>query len=67
MFRLVAEEILAPGIEQGVFRRMETSSISQMIMTFYLGTASNVDKTGKPQLDPGKVADFVLNAIRSIS
>lgn len=67
MFQLVAEEILVPGIEQGVFRQMEVSSISRMIMTFYLGTASSVDKTGKPQLVSGEVADFVLNAIQSNS
>jgi len=65
MFQLVAEEILAPGIVQGVFRKMEPTDTSNMIMTFYLGTASSVDESGKPQLDPGEVADFVLNAIQS--
>jgi len=67
MFQLVAEEILGPGIVQGVFRQMEPASTSSMIMTFYLGTASSVDKNGKPQLNPGQVATFVLNAIRSVS
>ena len=65
MFRLVAEEILAPGIIQGVFRQMEPAGTSNMIMTFYLGTASSVDESGKPQLNPGEVAAFVLNAIRN--
>jgi len=65
MFQLVAEEILAPGIVQGVFRQMDPADTSVMIMTFYLGTASSVDTSGKPWLSPGKVADFVLNAIRS--
>jgi len=64
MFQLIAEEILAPGIIQGVFRQMEPASTSNMIMTFYLGTASSVDESGKPQLNPGEVAAFVLNAIR---
>lgn len=67
MFQLVADEILVPGIVQGVFRQMEPSSKSRMIMTFYLGTASSVDKNGKPQLHPDEVAAFVLNAIRSNS
>lgn len=67
MFQLVAEEILVPGIVQGVFRQMEPASTSRMIMTFYLGTASSVDKNGKPQLSPGEVAAFVLNAIQSFS
>lgn len=65
MFQLVAQEILVPGIEQGIFRQMEVSSISRMIMTFYLGTASSVDKTEKPKLGSGEVTGFVLNAIKS--
>lgn len=65
MFQLVAEEILAPGFIQGVFRQMEPAATSRMIMTFYLGTASSVDKSGKLQLDPSEVSKFVLNAIRS--
>jgi AcrR family transcriptional regulator len=65
MFQLVAEEILSPGIIQGVFRQMEPAETSRMIMTFYLGTASSVDESGKPQLNPGEVADFVLHAIRN--
>jgi len=65
MFQLVAEEILAPGIVQEVFRQMEPAGTSNMIMTFYLGTASSVDESGKQQLDPDEVAAFVLNAIRS--
>ena len=64
MFQLVANEILVPGINQGVFRNLEPAGTSNMIMTFYLGTASSVDESGKPQLNPGEVATFVLNAIR---
>lgn len=65
MFQLVAEEILAPGIVRGAIRQIDPMDTSVMIMTFYLGTASNVDSSGKPWLDPGKVADFVLNAVRA--
>ena len=67
MFRLVAEEILAPGIAQGVFQQVDPADTAVMIMTFYLGTASSVDKRGKPWLDPGEVAAFVLRALRSSS
>ena len=67
MFQLVAEEILVPGVAQGVFRQTEASSTSTMIMTFYLGTASSVNKDGKPQHNPSEVAAFILNAIRSNS
>lgn len=64
MFQLVANEILTPGIKQGLFRNMELVGTSNMIMTFYLGTASSVDENGRLQLNPGEVATFVLNAIR---
>lgn len=64
MFQFVAEEILVPGINLGVFRKMEPSDTSRMIMTFYLGTASSVDESGKLKLNPGEVSTFVLNAIR---
>jgi len=64
MFQLFAEEIIVPGIVQGVFRQMDPAVTSNMILTFYLGTASSVDESGKPQLNPAEVAAFVLNAIR---
>lgn len=39
MFQLVANEILVPGINKDVFRNLEPVGTSNMIMTFYLGTA----------------------------
>lgn len=63
LFRLVNEDILVPGMAQGVFRQADPASTSVMIMTFYLGVGSITDEKGKPYLDPKDVAAFVLRAL----
>jgi TetR/AcrR family fatty acid metabolism transcriptional regulator len=63
LFRLVSEEILVPGMAQGVFRQTDLANTSVMIMTFYLGVGSIIDEKGKPYLDPKDVAAFVLRAL----
>lgn len=63
MFRLVAQEILAPGIQQGQFRPVDPVETATMLMTIYLGTSSQTDSSGKVYMDPRKVADFVLHAL----
>ena len=64
MFRLVAEEILVPGIAQGLFRPIEVMATANLVMTIYLGTASHVDAQGKVFMDPQQVAEFVLHALQ---
>ncbi len=64
IFQLVARHILTPGIKQGVFRPVEADSSAILLMTIYLGTASQVDEQGRPWLDPGQVAEFVQHALR---
>ena len=64
MFQLVARDILAPGIAQGVFRQVDPGATATLLMTIYLGTASQVDEEGRIWLDPRQVADFALNALR---
>ena len=64
MFRLVAEQILSPGMQQGIFSKADLEPTSILVMTIYLGTASQVDKLGRPWLDPGQVAQFTLNGLR---
>jgi AcrR family transcriptional regulator len=63
MFHLVAQEILAPGIEQGVFRAVDLLTTANLLMTVYLGTGSHVDEQGKVFMDPHLVADFALHAL----
>ncbi len=63
MFQLVAQEILAPGVAQGVFRQMDPMETANLLMTLYLGTSSNTDPNGKVFLSPQVVADFALHAL----
>ncbi len=64
MFRLVNVEILTVGMEQGVFRQVEPVSTAGLVMTIYLGTASQLNEQGEHWLAPQAVADFVLKALR---
>ncbi len=64
MFRLVAEEIILPGVQQGFFRQMEPGPAATLLMTVYLGTASQLDEQGRPYLDPNQVVQFSLNGLR---
>jgi AcrR family transcriptional regulator len=64
MFQLVAHEILAPGMEQGVFRELDPVTTANLLMTVYLGTGSSEDDRGRQWLQANQVADFVLHGLR---
>ncbi|UCC62559.1 MAG: TetR/AcrR family transcriptional regulator [Anaerolineae bacterium] len=64
MFQFVSQEVIAPGIARGIFRQVEPDATAALLMTIYLGTASQVDEKGQPWLVPAQVADFALNALR---
>jgi AcrR family transcriptional regulator len=64
MFQLVAEQILLPGMQLGVFRPADLQPTATLLMTVYLGTASQVDERGRPWLDPRQVAQFTLKGLR---
>ena len=64
MFGLVAQEILAPGIAQGLFRAVDLRATTNILMTLYLGTGSNVDRQGKVFMDAHMVAEFALHALQ---
>jgi AcrR family transcriptional regulator len=64
MFQLVAAEIVAAGIEEGLFRPVDPLSAAGLLMTIYLGTASQWNEQGRPWVSPAMVADFVLNGLR---
>ena len=64
MFRLVAEHILLPGMQQGIFRQAEPTPTAVLLMTIYLGTASQVDEQGRSWLDANQVAQFALNGLQ---
>ncbi len=63
MFQFVAGQILQPGIQAGVFRPVEPQAMAALIMTIYLGTASNLDPEGKAWLSAAQVADLALNGL----
>jgi AcrR family transcriptional regulator len=64
MFKLVAEDILVPGIEQAIFRPADPFSTASLIMTIYLGTGSQVNEQGEQWFPPDQVSDFVLRSIQ---
>lgn len=66
IFQLVADQILFPGMQQGIFQQTETEPLVLLLMSIYLGTASQVDEQGRPWLDSSVVAGFVLRALRSV-
>jgi AcrR family transcriptional regulator len=66
MFQLVADQILSPGMQQGAFREVKLQPTVLLLMTIYLGTASQVDEQGRPWLDSSVVAGFVLRALRPV-
>ena len=63
MFELVVAEILAPGIEQGCFRSLDPVATANLLMTMYLGTASQVTDEGTFFMDVAQVIDFGLHAL----
>jgi len=61
--RLISEEILAPGMETGVFPPMDPVSTTLMLMTFFLGLGAIVDEHGQLPVDLNEVGAFVLRAL----
>jgi AcrR family transcriptional regulator len=65
MFQLVGQEILAVGIDQGIFRQVEPESTAGLIMNIYLGTGSQVNERGEQWFPPKQVSDFCLQALQA--
>jgi len=63
MFQFVATEILAPGIAQNIFRFVDPVATANLLMTIYLGTASQVTDEGRFFFPAAQVADFALKAL----
>ena len=64
MFQLVARDIVAAGVERGGFRPLDPEAASRLLMTFYLGVASQVNEQGKHWFTPGHVTHLLLNGLR---
>jgi len=63
LFQLVGSEILGAGMAQDIFRPVDAGATAGLLMTIYLGTASQVDEEGNPWMDPQQVADFAQHAL----
>ncbi len=64
LFEFVSRDIIAAGIARGLFCPVDPEATGILLMTIYLGTASQVSEEGRIWLDPTQVADFALNALR---
>ena len=65
LFQFVAEQIIGRGIESGQFRRVGPRATAGLLMTIYLGTASQTDEAGRTWLDPQQVSDFATHALKA--
>ncbi len=64
LFQFVANEILAPGIEQGIFRPVEPAKMAALLLTIYLATGSQIGPQGQFWFDPAQVASLALNGLQ---
>jgi AcrR family transcriptional regulator len=65
LFQFVAEQIVGLGIEQGRFRDLEPTATAGLLMTIYLGTASQTNEEGRTWIDPRQVSDFAVHALKA--
>jgi AcrR family transcriptional regulator len=60
MHQLIIEDILGPGMEQGLFRQEDAAATAGLLMTLYLGIGSTVDEQGRSRLTPEWIVEFVM-------
>jgi hypothetical protein len=63
MHKLIIDDILTPGMEQGVFRQADPAPTAGLLMMLYLGIGSSVDEKGRSRLEPAWIAGFVLDGL----
>jgi AcrR family transcriptional regulator len=64
MFQLVGSQIVAVGVEQGVFRQVEPDTAARLLMTIYLGVGSQVNEQGRQWFSPEQVSKLLLDGLR---
>ena len=64
MHQLLIEEILTPGMEQGLFRAVDPGAAAGLLMTLYLGIGTTVDGEGRSRLASEWIAGFILDGLR---
>jgi len=65
MYQLIIEDILAPGMAQGIFRHGDPYPTAGLLMMLYLGIGSSVDEEGRSRMDADWITEFVLNGLRN--
>jgi AcrR family transcriptional regulator len=63
MFQLVGRGIVADGVERELFYQVEPAAIARLLMTIYLGVASQVNEQGKLWFSPDEVTDLLLDGL----
>ena len=66
MHQLIIEDILAPGMERGLFRRLDPGATAGLLMTLYLGIGSTVDEEGRSRIASGWIAELLLDGLRGV-
>ncbi len=64
LFELIAAEIIACGVAEGVFRELDPAATARLLMTLYLGSVSEVDDRGRLWLSAADVSGFAWHALR---
>jgi AcrR family transcriptional regulator len=64
MFQLVGRDIVSVGVERESFRQVDPVGAARLLMTIYLGVASQVNEQGKPWFSPDQVTDLLLDGLR---
>ena len=64
MFQLVGRDIVAAGVERGAFRPVDPEGAARLLMTIYLGVASQVNERGRPWFTAAQVTDLLLDGLR---
>ena len=67
MFQLAGSDIVAVGVERGLFRQVEPEATARLLMTIYLGVASQVNEQGRPWFSPDQVTELLLDGVRKQS
>ncbi len=66
LFSLIIEEILQSGIDLGDLRRQDVDLSAALVMSIYLGGASQIDDKGEIWIDPAEVTRFIFEGISTV-
>jgi len=65
LFQLLSEDVIGSGIQQDVFRQVNSRETANLIMLIYLGVGSQFNREGKLWVTAPMVSSFVLNSLHN--